>query len=98
MLDRPAYLEQTVRLLDDPRPDVVRSAVRTLAHGGWTPAVPDLVGLLADGRPAVRRAAADGLVLLGDAALPALRHAAGRARPDRRRLYASLTDRIAAAP
>ncbi|MFB4319213.1 HEAT repeat domain-containing protein [Actinomadura sp. 21ATH] len=98
VLDRPAYLERTALLLDDPRPDVVRSAVRTLAHGGWTPAVPDLVGLLADGRPAVRRAAADGLVLLGDAAVPALRHAAGRARPDRRRLYASLMERIAAAP
>ncbi|MEU6754049.1 HEAT repeat domain-containing protein, partial [Spirillospora sp. NPDC046719] len=87
VLSREAYLEQTVRLLDDPEPDVVRSAVRTLSHAGWTPAIPGLVGLLGHPRPQVRQAAADGLVRFGEAAVPALRHAAGRARPDRRSRY-----------
>ncbi|WP_344408137.1 HEAT repeat domain-containing protein, partial [Actinomadura nitritigenes] len=87
VLSRAAYLDQTVRLLDDPEPDVVRSAVRTLSHAAWTPAIPGLVGLLGHPRPQVRRAAADGLVRFGAAAVPALRHAAGRARPDRRSRY-----------
>ncbi|MQY08841.1 HEAT repeat domain-containing protein [Actinomadura macrotermitis] len=96
VLDRPAYLAQTARLLDDPRPDVVRSAIMTLGHAGWEPAVPALVGLLTHARPPVRRAAGQGLVLLGAAAVPALTHAAGRARPDRRPVYTGVLEAIAA--
>ncbi|QKG20985.1 HEAT repeat domain-containing protein [Actinomadura verrucosospora] len=87
VLSRAAYLDQTVRLLDDPEPGVVRSAIGTLSHAAWTPAIPRLVGLLAHPRAQVRRAAADGLVRFGAAAVPALRHAAGRARPDHRSRY-----------
>ncbi|MEO3827081.1 HEAT repeat domain-containing protein [Actinomadura sp. B10D3] len=96
VLDRPAYLDQTVRLLDDPEPAVVRSAIRTLAHAAWKPAVPGLVALLAHPRESARKAAADGLVMLGSAAVPALRHAEGRARPDRRHRYTSVLDRMTA--
>ena len=98
VLDTPAYLEQTCRLLDDPRPDVVRSAVRTVSYAAWRPAIPSLVALLDHPRHAVRRAAADGLVRYGAPAARALRHAAGRARPDRRARYAAVLDRITTEP
>ncbi|MDL4816070.1 HEAT repeat domain-containing protein [Actinomadura opuntiae] len=87
VLSRAAYLDQTVRLLDDPEPEVVRSAIRTLSHAAWEPAIPGLVGLLLHPSTHVRRAAEDGLVRFGPAAVPALRHAAGRARPDLRSRY-----------
>lgn len=96
VLDRPAYLDQTVRLLDDPRPDIVRSAAATLGHAAWEPAVPGLVTLLAHPRPAVRDAAAEALVRIGAPAAPALKHAAARARPDRRPRYTTVLERITA--
>ncbi|MEV4001891.1 HEAT repeat domain-containing protein [Actinomadura sp. NPDC049753] len=98
VMDREDYLEHTVLLLDDRQPDIVRSAVKTLCHAAWKPAVPALVGLLTHSHPAVRRAVSDGLVLLGAPAIPALRHAAGRARPDRRNLYTTVLDKITEAP
>ncbi|MFJ1675999.1 HEAT repeat domain-containing protein [Streptomyces sp. NPDC088251] len=94
MLDRITHLGHTVLLLDDPRPDVVRTAIRTLCHAGWEPAIPAVTGLLAHPRPVVRRAAAEGLIGMGGAAVPALRHAAAHARPDRRSVYTSVLDRI----
>ncbi|MFI6644070.1 HEAT repeat domain-containing protein [Streptomyces sp. NPDC050504] len=96
MLDRGTYLRHTEVLLADAQPDVVRTAVRTLAHAGWRPAAPALVELLTHGHPVVRTAAADGLVLLGGPAVSALRRAADRARPDRRDLYAAVLDRVTA--
>ncbi|MFG1998419.1 HEAT repeat domain-containing protein [Spirillospora sp. NPDC048911] len=96
VLDRPAYLEQTERLLDDPQPDVVRSAIRTLSHAAWEPAIPGLIALLSHKRAPVRTAAAEGLVVIGEPAVPALKHAAGRARPDRRARYTDVLDEIAA--
>ena len=94
VLDRGDYLEQTSLLLDDRQPDIVRSAVKTLCHAAWKPAIPALVGLLTHSHPAVRRATTDGLVLLGAPAIPALRHAARRARPDRRHLYTTVLEKI----
>ncbi|WP_067816390.1 HEAT repeat domain-containing protein [Actinomadura kijaniata] len=93
-LDRAAYLEQTARLLDDPAPDVVRSAIRTLSHAGWRPLIPTLADLLTHSDQRLRRAAAEGLARFGTAALPALRHAEGRARPDRRPRYTALIEEI----
>ncbi|MEU3216197.1 HEAT repeat domain-containing protein [Streptomyces sp. NPDC006971] len=97
MLDRDTHLRHTELLLDDPRSDVVRSAVRTLCRTRWRPAIPALTALLTHPRPAVREAAADGLAGMGEAAVPALRHAADHARPDRRARYTSVLDRITAA-
>ncbi|GGQ20764.1 hypothetical protein GCM10010187_41510 [Actinomadura coerulea] len=97
VMDREDYLDHTLPLLDDRQPDIVRSAVKTLCHAAWKPAVPALVGLLAHSHPAVRRAASDGLVLLGAPAIPALKHTAGRARPDKRHLYTTVLERIATA-
>ncbi|GHJ43073.1 hypothetical protein Cs7R123_04150 [Catellatospora sp. TT07R-123] len=96
VLDRPAYLRHTAVLLDDSAPDVVRSAISTLSHGAYEPAVPAIVGLLTHPSTAVREAAADGLVRLGRPALPALTHAAGRARPDRRSRYTAIIEQISA--
>ncbi|MGH3390535.1 MAG: HEAT repeat domain-containing protein [Actinomadura sp.] len=94
VLNRGDYLEQASLLLADGQPDIVRSAVKTLCHAAWKPAIPALVDLLTHSHPAVRRATSDGLVLLGAAAIPALKHAAGRARPDRRHLYTTVLENI----
>ncbi|GAA1364434.1 HEAT repeat domain-containing protein [Streptomyces beijiangensis] len=94
LLDREAYLELTSLLLDDPQPDVVRLAVRTVSHAGWEPAVPALTALLEHPHPVVRKAAAEGLLRMGAPAVPALRHAAARARPDKRSLYTGLLDEL----
>ncbi|WP_329209359.1 HEAT repeat domain-containing protein [Streptomyces sp. NBC_00683] len=96
MLDRQTYLRHTEVLLDDPRHDVVRTAIRALCHASWAPAIPAVTGLLAHAHPVVRRAATEGLVGMGTPAVPALRRAADHARPDRRSLYTDVLDRIAA--
>jgi hypothetical protein len=96
MLDRGSYLSHTMLLLDDARPDVTRMAIRTLCHAGWEPAIPAVTGLLAHPHPVVRRTAAEGLIRMSEAAIPALRRAAAHARPDRRSLYTSVLDRIRA--
>lgn len=93
-MDQATHLRHTLALLDDPRPAVVRSAVRTLCHAGHEPAVPAVVRLLAHRHAAVRNAAVDGLVRIGAAALPALRHAEGHARPDHRNRYAAVVAQI----
>ncbi|MFC8828455.1 HEAT repeat domain-containing protein [Streptomyces sp. NPDC057137] len=96
LFDRSTYLHHTSALLGDPQPDVVRSAVRTLTHAGWEPAVPAIVALLDHPHPVVRGAAVEGLLRLGPRAVPALRHTADHARPDRRSVYTSVLDRITA--
>ncbi|MGW8575936.1 HEAT repeat domain-containing protein [Streptomyces niveus] len=92
--DRETYLHHTSTLLNDPQPDVVRSAVRTLTHAGWEPAVPAIVALLDHSHPVVRGAVVDGLLHLGRRAVPALRYTADHARPDKRSVYTSVLDRI----
>ncbi|MFE7397215.1 HEAT repeat domain-containing protein [Streptomyces sp. NPDC057557] len=94
MLDRGTYLSHTMLLLDDPRPELTRTAVRTLCHAGWEPAIPAMTGLLAHPHPVVRRAAAEGLIGMSEAAVPALRRAAAHARPDKRSLYTDVLDRL----
>ncbi|MFD9499616.1 HEAT repeat domain-containing protein [Streptomyces sp. NPDC060035] len=96
MLDRQTYLRHTSILLDDPRPDVVRTAIRALCHASWAPAIPAVTALLGHPHPVVRRAAAEGLIGMGTPAIPALRRAADHARPDRRSLYTDVLDRITA--
>ncbi len=96
MLARPVHLLHTAVLLDDPQPDISRMAIRTLSRAAWEPAVPSLVALLGHTHPTVRREAAEGLLLMGGPAVPALRHAAARARPDKRSRYTGLLDRLAA--
>ncbi|MFI5668154.1 HEAT repeat domain-containing protein [Streptomyces sp. NPDC051704] len=97
MLDRQTHLHHTSILLDDPQPDLVRTAIRTLSHASWAPAIPALTGLLEHPHPTVRRAAAEGLTVMGPPAIPALGRAAAHARPDRRSLYTDLLEQLTAA-
>ena len=95
LLDRETHLRLTETLLDDPQPDVVRSAIRVLTHARWQPAIPALTSLLDHAHVTVRQTAETGLVHVGPAAVPALRRAVSRARPDRRARYADLLARVA---
>ncbi|MEU9858140.1 HEAT repeat domain-containing protein [Streptomyces sp. NPDC047974] len=95
LLDRDAYLRLTEVLLGDPQPDVVRSAVRVLSQARRRAAVPAFVTLLDHGRETVRRTAEAAVLRAGQEAVPPLRRAAARARPDRRAVYETLLARIA---
>ncbi|WP_258024323.1 HEAT repeat domain-containing protein [Streptomyces bambusae] len=97
MLDRQTYLHHTSILLDDPQPDLVRTAILTLCHANWTPAIPALTGMLEHSHPAVRTAVTKGLIDMGGPVIPALRHAAAHARPDKRSLYEEVLERITTA-
>ncbi|MEU3610420.1 HEAT repeat domain-containing protein [Streptomyces sp. NPDC035033] len=94
LLDRDAHLRLTEVLLGDPNPDVVRGAIRVLSRARWRPAVPVFVALLDHGRPTVRRTAREAVLLAGREAVPPLRRAASRARPDRRAVYEGLLARV----
>jgi hypothetical protein len=96
LLDRPAYLRHTTMLLADPHPDVLRTAIRSVSHAGWEPAVPALVTLLDHPAANVRDEASAGLVRMGRAAVGALRRAADHARPDKRGGYVAVLELIAA--
>jgi HEAT repeat protein len=97
LLDRDTHLRLTALLLDDPQPDVVRMAVRTLCRARWSAALPAVVGLLTHSHSVVRAAASEGLADVGAAAVPALRYAADHARPDRRGAFTAVLDRIESA-
>ncbi|MFI8369364.1 HEAT repeat domain-containing protein [Streptomyces sp. NPDC085466] len=84
LLDRETHPRLTEPLLGDARPDVVRTAIRVLSQARWTPALPASVALLGHGRATVRRAAEEAVLRAGPDAVPLLRRAVSRARPDRR--------------
>lgn len=92
--ERDDYLRASVLLLDDPLPDVQRAAVRVVTFAGHLAALPAVVELLRAPHPPVQRAAAEGLVHVGAAAIPALRKALQRARPDRRAALEEVLARI----
>ncbi|WP_282692339.1 HEAT repeat domain-containing protein [Streptomyces sp. CC208A] len=94
LLDRETHLRLTEVLLDDPRPDVVRGAIRVLSRARWRPAVPVFVALLDHGRPTVRRTAEEAVLHAGRESVPSLRRAAAHARPDRRAAYERLLARV----
>ncbi|MCZ4124540.1 HEAT repeat domain-containing protein [Streptomyces sp. H39-S7] len=94
LFDRRTYLLHTSVLLDDPEPNVVRTAVLALSHARWEPAIPAIAGLLEHSHPVVRKTAAAGLAGMGAPAVPALRYAAGHARPDRRARYTDVLEQI----
>ncbi|MEU7729746.1 HEAT repeat domain-containing protein [Streptomyces sp. NPDC040724] len=94
LLDRQTYLHHTSLLLADPRPDLVRAAIRTLGHATWPPAIPAITAMLEHPHPTIRKTAAEALITWGEPAIPALRHAATHSRPDKRPLYTQVLDRI----
>lgn len=97
LLDRPASLRLTTMLLEDPHPDVLGTAIRTVGHAGWEPALPALVALLEHPHAIVRAEAATGLAGMGRPAAAALRRAADHARPDKRAVYTAVLDQVVAA-
>lgn len=89
------YLAAVMFALEDPRPDVVRAALRTLGHSGYAPALEPTIALLFSKNTQVRRASEDALRLFGERATGALLRAIARARPDRRIRLQEALDRIA---
>jgi HEAT repeat protein len=81
---RQLYLDVTRRFLDDPRRDTVRQAIRILAYGGSTQEVGVFVEIMLGNDPMLAKQAREGLLVLGEAALPALTRARDHARPDKR--------------
>lgn len=93
---RERYLAATLRLLADPQAEIQRMAMRALAHADHAPAVAPLVERLARDHDPQHREVIAALRRLGPLARPALLHARGRARPDRRAHYDELLATIAA--
>ncbi|WP_406859327.1 HEAT repeat domain-containing protein [Streptomyces sp. HUAS MG47] len=96
LLDRETHLGLTEILLDDPQANLVRNAVRVLGQARWQPAVPAFTTLLDHSHAIVRQAAEEALVRIGPGAVPTLRRAESRARPDRRCRYTRLLARVTA--
>jgi excisionase family DNA binding protein len=81
---RERYLQATAQLLSDTNPDIIRRAVRVLTFGGDTDSLKKIIGLLHHKERTVRRAAHQGLVVMGELAVPPLHRALNQERPDRR--------------
>ncbi|RYZ43326.1 MAG: hypothetical protein EOO71_03965 [Myxococcaceae bacterium] len=98
LVPREQYLTLTRELLQDTEAGHVVRAIRTLAFGGHLASVAELAGLLQDRRNPVARAAQDGLLVMGEAALPLLRGELAHARPDRRALLAQVISSLEPVP
>ncbi|MCY1004148.1 HEAT repeat domain-containing protein [Nannocystis pusilla] len=94
--DRGRYLSSTLGLLDDPDPNIQRTAIRTVSHAGYAPAVAPLIARLAHERDPLHRELVAALRRLGPLAEDALVRAAREARPDRRRHFEEVLAAIAA--
>ncbi|MFE8603565.1 HEAT repeat domain-containing protein [Archangium violaceum] len=81
---RERYLRATHQLLSDADPHTVRRGIRVLTFGGQVESTQTLAGLLTHREPTVRRAAREGLLVLGPPAIAPLTKAAAHVRPDHR--------------
>lgn len=81
---RDRYLRATRSLLGDSDPTTVRLAIRVLAFGGDIEAAALIAEGLSHPHAAVARAAREGLLVLGDAAIAPLMRSRANMRPDRR--------------
>ena len=81
---RERYLRATYQLLTDTDPQTVRRGIRVLTFGGEGEVAPTLARLLSHREPTVRRAAREGLLVLGPRAVVPLTKAAAHVRPDHR--------------
>lgn len=94
-LRRVASREQTLAataraLAMETRRDVIVQLVKSLGHARYEPALPALLEHLHHGDVQVRQGAHAAIRAWGHEAVPALRRASRRARPDRRSAYAAL--------
>jgi hypothetical protein len=81
---RERYLRATRALLDDSDPTTIRLAIRVLAFGGDVQSAGALADRLFHPHSGVSRAAREGLLALGEAAVSELLRSRGKMRPDRR--------------
>jgi HEAT repeat protein len=81
---RERYLRATHQLLSDADPHTVRRGIRVLTFGGQVESTQALAELLSHREPGVRRAAREGLLVLGPRAIGSLTKAAAHVRPDHR--------------
>ncbi|AKT41308.1 HEAT repeat domain-containing protein [Chondromyces crocatus] len=94
MAPRERYLRASRALLDDADATTVRLAIRVLAFGGDVDSVAAIAERLIDAHAGVARAAREGLLALGQAAVaPLVRHRT-RLRPDRRAVIDTLLTEI----
>lgn len=91
---RDRYLRATRVLLDDPDPTTQRFAIRVLAFGGDVESASKLAERLFHAHTAVSRAARDGLLALGPAAIPVLLRNRPTLRPDRRAAIDAVIEEI----
>lgn len=77
------------------RRDVVISLLATIAHGHYEPGLASVVEYLHHRDDKLRDAAEHALLAWGSEVEPLLRRVARKARPDRRRVYEMLLDRLA---
>ncbi|MCY1064759.1 HEAT repeat domain-containing protein [Nannocystis sp. RBIL2] len=94
--DRGRYLSSTLDLLDDPDPNIQRTAIRAVSHARYAPAAAPLIARLAHERDPLHRELVAALRRLGPLAEDALVRAAREARPDRRRHFEDVLTAIAA--
>ncbi|EYF04568.1 HEAT repeat domain-containing protein [Chondromyces apiculatus] len=91
---RERYLRATRALLDDPDPTTVRLALRVLAFGGDAESAAAIAERLFHPHAGVARAAREGLLALGQAAVAPLLGGRARLRPDRREAIDAILDEI----
>ena len=88
---RERTLEATAKVLElETRRDVALGLMASLGHGRHEPSLPSLLERLVDRDGKIRQGAHAALRAWGRDVIPALRHAAARARPDRRRQFEAL--------
>jgi len=94
---REVYLDAAVQMfLVEEAKAPLRRLTRIVCHGRRLDAAPKLLQLLTSSDPHTHQMAVDGLVALGTTVLPLLRKAEGRARPDRRALFAAVREELKA--
>ena len=87
------YLEATCFMLRDKQPELRRTAIRVLSFAGYEPGIKGIAELLHDRKKNVDKAAREGLIIYGGAAVPILKGLLSNTRPDKR---AALLDVLAA--
>ncbi len=91
---RDRYLRASRLLLVDTDPTTLRLGIRVLSFAGDTDSVAEIAGHLSHAHGAVARAAREGLLTMGEAAVPALQGWRARARPDRRGAIDAIIEEI----
>jgi hypothetical protein len=91
---RERYLRATRALLDDADPTTVRLALRVLAFGGDADSAAGIAERLFHPHAGVARAAREGLLALGEAAVAPLLRSRTSLRPDRRATIDAILDEI----